>query len=263
MDCLVCKSAMKFYFKKAFDDYGLKEVDYFRCGECGFCASKTHYEMSYKEWSDLNFSYYSANHRRTDNPYNQNQRYFNQALMLNIIYRHGLIAGNRWLDWGSGNGNVASLLNKYFQISMDTYDKYFTSEFNNVEASSLEAKSFNFVMTTAVIEHLRTRSELDEIEAYVAQTGCFSIHTLVAQSIPKDPYWMYLLPVHCSFFTNRSMDILMEQWGYRCSVYNEKAKLWSLFRNEPSFIQSKSEGVNNSLGWEYLHYKIGFMDYWK
>jgi hypothetical protein len=74
---------------------------------------------------------------------------------------------------------------------------------------------------------------------------------------------MYLLPVHCAFHTNKSMEILMEQWKYNCSVYNEQSKMWVLFREETKEVQARVDKLNNSLGWEYLHFKNGFMDYWK
>lgn len=80
---------------------------------------------------------------------------------------------------------------------------------------------------------------------------------------PRNPDWMYLLPVHCAFHSNRSMQLLMTQWGYTCSVYNEHAKLWVLFRDESAAVQAKAAQVNRQLGWDYLRFKTGFMDYWK
>ena len=82
-------------------------------------------------------------------------------------------------------------------------------------------------------------------------------------NVPQNPEWMYLLPVHCAFHTNRSMQLLMDQWGYRCSVYNEHAKLWVLFRQPPTDIEPAVAALNQAMGWRYLHYKAGFMDYWK
>jgi hypothetical protein len=103
---------------------------------------------------------------------------------------------------------------------------------------------------------------LDEIESYVGEGGCLGIHTLVRGEIPADPDWMYLLPVHCAFFTNKSMDMLMRQWGYTCSAYNEHAKMWAWFKTEPKLIGEKVAELNQSIGWEYLHFKAGFMDFW-
>lgn len=254
---------MSYFFSKTFNAFTLGDVDYWRCSNCGFCASKTHFDMTNEEWTQLNDVFHSESHFRQDNPYNRNQRYFNQALMLYLISKKEMIRNNKWLDWGSGIGSVALLLRDYFGIELLTYDKYFTPKINSINEEMLIKRDFDLVVNTAVFEHIRNRSTLDEIESYVSTTGCFAIHVLVPEEIPKDPNWMYLVPVHCAFHTNKSMQILMNQWRYTCSVYNEYSKMWVLFHEDENSVKSKVEILNNSLGWEYLHFKNGFMDYWK
>lgn len=263
MNCIICKSRMYFYFSKEFNEYNLKEVDYWKCSNCGFSASKTHFEMTDSQWSDLNNSFHQKSHYCDGNPNNRNQRYFNQALMLSLMNKNGLIESDAWLDWGCGVGSVAILLNKNFDIELLTYDKYFTPEINEIGKDRLLERAFNLVVNTAVFEHVRDRDTLDEIESYVSASGCFAIHTLVPETVPRDQEWMYLLPVHTAFHTNRSMQILMDEWGYTCSVYNEHSKMWVFFRQDVDSIQSKVSDFNRLLGWEYLHFKAGFMDYWQ
>ena len=263
MECIICESSMKFFFSKDFGTYDLTGVDYWKCSNCGFCASKTHFDMLSDEWAALNDTFHSDNHYREDNPYNRNQRYFNQALMLSLMSKKGLIENGRWLDWGCGIGSVSLLLRDYFDSELMTYDKYFSPQLNAISKEKLIENDFNLVVNTAVFEHVRTRSTLDEIESYVSDSGCFAIHTLVPGSVPQDPNWMYLLPVHCAFHTNKSMEILMKQWGYSCSTYNEHSKMWVLFREDIESVQLKVNVLNRSLGWDYLHFKNGFMDYWK
>jgi hypothetical protein len=219
--------------------------------------------MSEKEWANLNDGFHSVSHHRTDNPYNRNQRYFNQALMISLLAEKKLIKQGPWLDWGCGIGRVAILLDEFFAKELKTFDKYFSPQLNEIAEDELHERSFKLVVNTAVFEHVRSRSTLDEIESYVAEDGCFAIHTLVPEEIPQDPEWMYLLPVHCAFHTNKSMQLLMDQWAYPCSVYNEHSKLWVLFRQKPEDVFDVVRQINDSLGWEYLHYKSGFMDYWK
>ena len=263
MKCIICYSDMTFYFRKTFNVFNLKDVEYWKCKNCGFCASKTHFDMTSKEWAELNHAFHSGTHYTEDNPYNRNQRYFNQALMLSLMFKQSLIKGDRWLDWGCGIGSVALLLKDYFNIELLTYDRYFTPQINSISEKMLVKRGFHLVVNTAVFEHVRDRETLNEIESYVNSSGCFAIHTLVPESVPKEPNWMYLLPVHCAFHTNKSMQILMEQWGYNCSVYNEHSKMWVLFHDDADQIQAKTKKLNHSLGWEYLHFKNGFMDYWK
>lgn len=263
MKCIICESKMHFYFTKTFSVCDLAEVDYWKCSHCGFCASKTHFDMTNEQWAALNNTFHSESHYRKDNPYNRNQRYFNQALMLFLMAKHDLIDRGAWLDWGSGIGSVALLLKDYFEIELMNYDKYFTPQIGVISEEQLVPRTFDLVVNTAVFEHVRDRNTLDEIESYVADSGCLAIHTLVPESVPKDPHWMYLLPVHCSFHTNRSMQVLMDEWSYSCSVYNEHSKMWVLFRRDADFIQSRVGKMQQSLGWEYLHFRKGFMDYWK
>ena len=254
---------MSFYFTKYFGVCDLAQVDYWKCPKCGFCASKTHFDMTDNEWEKLNDTFHSESHFTEDNPYNRNQRYFNQSLMLSLMVKQNLIKNGKWVDWGCGIGAVALLLKDYFDINLLTYDKYFKSQVNSISTDELKTRSFDLAVNTAVFEHVRGRETLDEIESYVAGTGCFAIHTLIPEVVPKDPDWMYLLPVHCAFHTNRSMEILMNDWNYKCSVYNEHSKMWVLFRENVEAIKSGVDKLNKSLGWEYLHFKEGFMDYWK
>jgi hypothetical protein len=254
---------MEFYFKKVFEDYTLNEVDYYKCTRCGFCASRTHFEMSEDEWNQVNHAFHAVSHYSEDNPYNRNQRYLYQAQMLSMMNTIGLIHQGNWLDWGSGIGAVSRLLDLFFGLRLMTYDRYFTPEINVIDSGRLLPRDFDLVMSTAVFEHVRSRETLDEIESYVKHSGVLAIHTLVPESVPCDPDWMYLLPVHCAFHTNKSMQILMQDWGYTCSVYNELAKMWIWFRSPVQAVQEKVELLNTKLGWEYLKFKNGFMDYWK
>ena len=263
MKCMICRSDMAYFFSKTFDVCDLGQVDYWRCGHCGFAASKTHLEMSDARWAQLNHDFHSQTHYTEDNPYNRNQRYFNQALMLSLMRKQGLIKPEAWLDWGCGVGAVSKLLQDYFDVRLGTYDKYFTPEVNALPESALLPRDFELVLNTAVFEHVRGRETLDEIASYVSPSGCLAIHTLVPEKVPQEPNWMYLLPVHCAFHTNRSMQILMDEWGYRCSVYNEHAKLWVLFHESAQAIEAKVAALNKAMGWSYLHFKAGFMDYWK
>jgi len=254
---------MTYFFSKVFNYYDLKNVDYWKCVNCGFTASKTHYDMSQEGWEKLNLNFHNDNNLRTDNPYNRNQRYFNQAQMIFLMKRFNLIEKGLYLDWGSGTGEVSSLSKNLYKISIYNFDKYIRPSLNQIFETELKSRNYKLVICNAVFEHVYNRESLDEIESFVSENGCFGIHTLIPESVPNDAEWMYLLPVHCSFHTNNSMNILIKQWKYTCSIYNEYSKMWVLFKNEPNEIERKVKHLNNSLGWDYFKFKIGFMDYWK
>jgi hypothetical protein len=262
MNCIICSGRMAFYFRKQFCIYGLDVVEYWRCGECGFVASKTHFEMDHARWEMLNADFHHDNNRREDNPHNRNQRYLNQALMLHLMAQGEVLPVGDWLDWGAGKGDVSIRLRNWFSLNLANFDAYIQPAINPVAPGELRRRGYSLVLNAAVFEHVRGRATLDEIESYVSPEGQLAVHTLVRGEIPADPNWMYLLPVHCAFHTNRSMQMLMEQWNYTSSVYNENAKLWVMFKRPAAEIAEKVRMLNSALGFEYLHFKKGFMDYW-
>jgi hypothetical protein len=263
MECIICDSKMKFHFSKEFHEYNLEVVDYFICEKCGFVASKTHFEMSAAEWELLNNTWHEANNSRNDNPWNRSQRYFNQTVKLFLLRKNHFFVEGEWLDWGSGKGTISRLLMEQFDITLKNYDAFIPPLLNPADPNTLGKNHYALVINSAVFEHVRDRETLDRIEKNVSESGAFAIHTLVPDKVPKDPNWMYLLPVHCAFHTNSSMQILMDQWGYRCSVYNPNTKLWVLFKANSDSIRHKVDQLNSSLGHEYLIFKKGFVDYWK
>jgi hypothetical protein len=90
------------------------------------------------------------------------------------------------------------------------------------------------------------------------------VHTVVGERVPQDPSWFYLTPpVHTAFHTNRSMTVLMEQWGYTCSVYSLKAKSWILLRDDVSRVLGQVDAINRRLKTTWFIAKAGFVDYWK
>ncbi len=262
MTCLICNAPLAYAFTKTFDKYGLADVDYWTCPGCGFTASKTHADMTDAPWGRLNLDFHGDHFAREDNPYNRNQRYFNQALMLSLLTRWDLVRRGEWLDWGSAEGRLSAQLERHFGLVLQNFDRYLAPSRHPVSEAALRPAGYDLVVNTAVFEHVRSRDTLNEIHALVARDGCLAVHTLVCGDIPRDPEWMYLLPVHTAFHTNRSMDLLMRQWGYTCSVYNEHSKLWILFRGPAADIERRVAELNTFLGWEYLHFATGFMAYW-
>jgi hypothetical protein len=118
-----------------------------------------------------------------------------------------------------------------------------------------------------MLEHILTREALDEVNNLVADDGILMIHTVICDRIPRDPDWFYLTPmVHTAFHTNKSMEILMKQWGYAASLYSPQAKSWYLFKKKyPQLSQlgEKINAINREIQGTYFHYKAGFVDYWK
>ncbi len=88
--------------------------------------------------------------------------------------------------------------------------------------------------------------------------------TVICENVPNSRDWFYLEPpVHTTFHTNKSMNILMKQWGYKASIYCLSAKSWVLLKESSKETAEKVQQINKEFQTEYLIYKEGFVDYWK
>jgi hypothetical protein len=265
MNCLVCGGGMEFYFSKHFDVFALKQVDYWRCSDCGFVLSKTHADMTASEWSALNEAYHSSYQGQDFNADDPRwiARLQSQAKVLRDAVEIGLLsADGRWLDYACGDGRLSELLQEE-HLELLKYDRYMSRAGGYLDERDLRHGSFDFVITTSVFEHLMRRAHFDAIEALVAPSGVLGLHTLVSETVPRDPAWFYLLPVHCAFHTNKSMSVLLEQWGYACSVYNVDSRLWLCFKEPPPDIRERIEAANRRPDGPPYLLKDGFVDYWK
>lgn len=265
MKCPICQSAMEFSFQKRFEVFDLGNVDYEACDGCGFTLSRTHASMPEDEWRDLNERYHRGYQGMAHNP--DDPRWIDrlrvQAYVIRDLAELGLLDRQApWLDYACGDGKLADLARKD-GLELAKFEPYMSGDQGYLPSSALVAKHFGFVLSTSVIEHLRTRDELDRINALVSDDGVLGLHTVVCERIPRDPGWFYLLPVHCAFHTNRSMEALFRQWGYTTSLYNVEARLWLWFRSRPSEVELRSSIANLRPAGPHYVFKQGFVDYWK
>lgn len=263
MSCLICERKIEFYFSKTFNCYNLEKVDYWRCTHCGFVLSRTHMELSPEKWGQLNIEYHSSYQDSDSNPDDPKwlARIAKQAAMLECAAQIGLINRGHWLDYACGDGKLSDLLQER-GLTLLKYEHYMPARTDYLKNSDLADKRFNFVLTTSVFEHLTRREHFDAIDNLVtSQGGVMGLHTLVREEIPSDPSWFYLLPVHCSFHTNRSMQLLFHQWGYTCSVYHLESRLWLWFKEDAETIRLRLKEAGHA-GDAFI-FKEDFVDYWK
>ena len=268
--CLICGDLTEFFFvKKGFKapyntfTSDISHVEYFKCCNCGFTFAKSLYELDPFLWKRINNDFHSYIESFDDLITNQ-PPYLEQAQLINVLHKNNILNLDSALDFGSGFGTLWRILNKYFNQTLSLYDPYMRhAELEKFYVSSPSSGKFNLVICSALFEHLFTRSSFDQINDLVSRTGCLMIHTVICENIPKDPNWFYFeVPVHCSFHTNKSMSILMKDWGYNSSIYCPSAKSWILFKTD-SNLEDKVTEINNLLQTNYLIYKKGFVDYWK
>jgi len=275
INCLICNSKMEYYFSKTYvekpySDFmqEIGKVDYYKCQNCGFVISKTHVEMENQQWERINdIHHYSEKEIRNNLESGKNEQthqppYLQQASMINLLQYNGILSKENILDFAGGYGTLQNILEKYYNIDSLIYDP-FVNLSGKKYVKRDELRKYKTVLNSAMFEHIRSRKDLDNINHLVDENGSLIIHTVICENIPKDSNWFYINPVHCAFHTNKSMDILMDQWGYISSIYCPTSKCWVLFKKEPDVIIEKIVKINVELQEPYLYYKKGFVDYWK
>jgi hypothetical protein len=270
MKCLICDSASEYYFSKTYSEppfdrfmTTIGPVDYWKCVNCGFVLSKTHADLDDASWGDLN----KEVHDFLEGPANSDRQlgnqppYLDQAAMVAVLGRHGIIDTGNMLDYAAGYGTLSSLLDRYFGLTLPIYDAFVRvgDDSRYVQQPGV----YKTVINSAMFEHIRCREDLEDLHALCADDGCLILHTVICENIPADPDWFYIRPpVHTAFHTNKSMDILMRQWGFTASIYSPKAKSWVLLKTGGDMADSIA-AINQEVQDNYLIHKQGFVDYWK
>jgi hypothetical protein len=227
MKCIICNSDSSYYFSKTYSESPFDEfmreigrVDYYKCKQCGFVLSKTHSELGESKWKDLNRLF----HHCIENPDNEKKvnqpPYVEQAMMLSLLGRNGIISTDSMVDYAAGYGALSNILAKYHDLQLPIFDPYIQADNSSRYIGKFELKTYKTVINSAMFEHVLRRQDMDRVNSVVDAEGALIIHTVVCENVPNDPNWFYLRPpVHTAFHTNKSMEILMGQWGYRMSLY--------------------------------------------
>ncbi|MCA0382635.1 MAG: class I SAM-dependent methyltransferase [Bacteroidetes bacterium] len=271
MHCLICQEPTSYFLSKTYTEQpfaahmeDIGTVDYFKCSNCGFTFSKTHASLSPERWAKLNLDVHAFMEDPAAEKKGNQPPYLEQAAMIKILIEHGLINGTNMLDYAAGHGTLSRVLEKYFQLHLPIFDEYVTD--GDVKRYILKENLglYNTVINSAMFEHVLTREDLDKVNQLVTDDGALILHTVICENVPADPEWFYFRPpVHTAFHTNKSMSILMQQWGYASSLYCPTAKCWILLKKDTDSIAASVAQINLELQKEYLMYTKGFVDYWK
>jgi len=270
--CLICESNTNYFFSKIYDfeipnlSYKNFKADYYKCEFCGLVVSRTHQTMSNADFLGLN-NYFHHFIENNETAMNQ-PPYAEQALVLSILNKANIVNLENTLDFSAGYGTLAKILQKYFNKKINLFDLYVTDTNSNLQyLSKDEFQKYDLVINSAMFEHVLNRKDLDKVNALVSHNGVLMLHTVICETIPEDPTWFYLNPiVHRAFHTNKSMSLLMKQWGYASSIYSPQAKSWFLFKNEFPLLanlKNLTDQINTELQTKWFIYKEGFVDYWK
>jgi hypothetical protein len=262
--CFACgASTILHTIKPWHGQFGLEDVLLSRCTRCGLVQSETHYAMSDAEWERLNIECHALYQGTDDNPTDPRwlERMTAQRDLLKIIDEAGIApAGKPWLDWGAGDAKLSEML-ETVGVELNSYDAYMSGG-RHLATSDLAERAFGLVISTSVFEHVRSIEALDAMEKLVAEDGIFAIHTLIAEEVPADPDWFYYQAPHVTFFTNAAMELMLERWGYRSSVYHLPSKLWLCFRAPEARAREVADILNEATGSRDAHPGSGFVGYW-
>jgi hypothetical protein len=272
MNCIICNSPAHHFLSKTFTEKPLDQimaeigqVSYHKCSNCGFTFSKTHFDLDDSVWGKLNYDFHALiAHGEMHAAHGNYPPYLEQALMVHLLSKNQLVSTETILDYAGGTGTFSDLLSKYFDIPSLIYEPYMHRKEDPRFITREELGQYDIVFNSAMFEHIRSRSDLDEVNCAVASDGALIIHSVICENIPADPDWFYYRPpVHCAFHTNKSMGILMEQWGYSCSAYSPQAKCWVLFKKKPADFEKRLSFINNQIKDRFFYFEDGFVSFWK
>lgn len=248
------------------------EWDYVHCENCGLVLSRTMYEMTDSEWQRMNDGHrsYQGTDENSVDP-NWLPRLHSQANLFADLFASGIWEPDmRAVDYGCGDGKLSDYTENSKKSAGEyicapkilKYDKYMrpAGPCDYLRDEDMRPGSFDMVITCSVFEHLLGREDVEEIIGLLNGSGTLCVHTLICEEVPRDPSWFYLLGGHCTLWTNRSMGLLFEQYGFAGCAYHVEARMWFFFKDRHQFehLREKSEEIPGE--WVFSDH---FVDYWK
>lgn len=269
MKCIVCGSEMKPYFKKQ----DMNRLRHFvKCGNCGLVIDETTYELEplirEKENSEFHKAYQGHDNNIVDPKWID--RLEKQSMVFVQLFYENIFPMNlNIVDYGCGDGKLSNFFHRQIKrentkalAEIKKYDKYMNikNDQDYLTDADMKQQSFDVVITCSVFEHLIGKEDIEEILGLLNENGIFCLHTLVCEEVPKDPDWYYLLPVHCTIWTNKAMEILYKNNGFKGCAYNVEARMWFMFKDKE--IYRKLEENHKRVEGTWIFSK-NFVDYWK
>jgi 2-polyprenyl-3-methyl-5-hydroxy-6-metoxy-1,4-benzoquinol methylase len=176
--------------------------DYRRCGSCAltFVPAEQHADAARER------ARYET-HRNS--PADAGYRAFLDRLLAPLAA--ALPRGAEGLDFGCGPGPAASAMMRERGFRMTDYDPFFAPD-----ASAL-ARSYDFVVCTEVLEHLRAPGRtLARVDALLRPGGLLGAMTGVLEDDAAFAGWWYRKDfTHVAFFRNETLEWIARRFGWR------------------------------------------------
>jgi hypothetical protein len=200
MRCHICTSESDFFATAVI--LNKHEVEYFKCGHCGFVQTEKPF------WLDE--AYASAIAEIDIGPVNRAivMSEKTSALVLSFFNAHA-----KFVDYGGGYG---IFVRRMRDIGLDFYyvDKYCQNQFaRGFEATVGDRQEYELLTAFEVFEHLEDPvSEARTLLRY--SPNIFFTTEVMPRNYPKPTEWWYYAlehGQHISFFSRKSLSILAEQ----------------------------------------------------
>ncbi len=203
-------------------------IYYHRCRSCGFL-----FTVAFDEFSSDDFSrrLYNDDYIRVDPDFAEARPAGNAEAIRHLF---GGTPSLRLLDYGGGNGRLATHLRAAGFESVQTYDPFVA------EHSHRPGERFDCLVCFEVLEHSPyPRETLEEMDSLLTPGGMILFSTLVqgADFEAQGMNWWYIGPRngHVSLHSRRSLLHLVEPMGYTFGSFNDN--LHVLFRQVPDLAR--------------------------
>jgi hypothetical protein len=203
------------------------DVPYHRCVVCGFTFTVAFDDLSSAEFQE---HVYNAQYVLVDPDFVEARPRNNAAWVDRSFLSTNRSA--RALDYGGGNGLLASLLRQLGNARTESYDPFYDA----VRPTG----RFDLVTCFEVLEHTTTPYEtLRDIRSLLGDRGLLVFSTLLQPEdfLTQGLAWWYAAPRngHVSLYTRASLTALMKRLGLKWGSFNDHTHV--AFRNKSSFVK--------------------------
>jgi len=205
--CPLCGAASAPFFRDGGRDYR-------RCGACAL----TFVPASQHAAEDRERARY-AEHRNS--PDDRGYRDFLDRLLAPLAAV--LPAGAEGLDFGCGPGPAAATIMRARGFAMTDYDPFFAPD------PAALARSYDFVVSTEVLEHLRRPGEtLAMIDGLLRRGGVLGAMTGVLEDDAAFAGWWYRKDfTHIAFYRPETLDWIARRFDWRLTRPSRDAALFA------------------------------------
>jgi SAM-dependent methyltransferase len=203
--CPLCGGASRLFHRS--------DREFLRCGACAltFVPAALHSSPA-----DEKARY--ETHRNS--PADAGYRAFLDRLLLPLAARAA--PGERGLDFGSGPGPTASVMMRERGFVMKDWDPFFAPD----EAAL--SGTYDFVVCTEVVEHLRRPAEVFErLDALLRPGGTLGVLTGVLEDDASFPAWWYHRDLtHIAFYRPETLAFIAKRHGWTLERPSRDAALF-------------------------------------